>query len=182
MDTVWAKALVMKYGYLAVLMGSLVEGETVIIAAAFCASQNLLSITAVLAISFLGSMFSDQLLFQLGRHYQGFVKRTHLGAVGKVKNKIARLLKTKPDWLLFTFRFIPGIRVATPIVVGMHDFSVKRFTIINIIAAAIWAVTMCGFGYFAGVYAQDQTSIVQYIIIGMAAIAYMGLIYTISRV
>jgi membrane protein DedA with SNARE-associated domain len=59
--------LLADHGYLAVLIGSLLEGETILVLAGFAAHQGHLSLPLVLAIAFVGGTFGDQIFFWLGR-------------------------------------------------------------------------------------------------------------------
>ena len=59
--------LLADYGYLAVFVGSLLEGETVLVLAGFAAHQGYLSLPLVLAVAFVGGTLGDQIFFWLGR-------------------------------------------------------------------------------------------------------------------
>ena len=60
--------LVSHYGYFAVAMGCLLEGETVLLTAGFAAHRGMLGLWPVLGIAFVASALGDQIFFQLGRH------------------------------------------------------------------------------------------------------------------
>ena len=62
--------LVSHYGYIAVAVGCLLEGETVLLTAGFAAHRGMLDLPAVLAVAFVASALGDQIFFQLGRHPQ----------------------------------------------------------------------------------------------------------------
>jgi membrane protein DedA with SNARE-associated domain len=47
-------------------------------------------------------------------------------------------------------RFVYGVRVAGPIIVGSSGLSPKRFAFWNVISAAIWSVISCSAGYLLG--------------------------------
>ena len=65
MDTLWQ--FVTQYGYWAVVLGGLVEGETLLILAGFAARLGHLDLLAVMAVGAFMGAFSDVLLFSLGR-------------------------------------------------------------------------------------------------------------------
>lgn len=148
------KDFVINYGYLAVFLGSLVEGESIIITAAICAAHGLLSISKVTFIAFFGTIVADQLLFYAGIKYgKWLLSKDHF--LLKYSSIIKTFLQKYPNTLLLTFRFVPGIRILTPIVVGIHNFSQARFTVLNLVSAVIWAVASCGAGYFFGAQILD---------------------------
>mgnify|MGYP000031125615 CR=1 FL=1 len=55
------------YGYLAVLLGTLLEGETVLLAAGFACHQGLLDWRLVAVLAVLGATLGDQSAFLVGR-------------------------------------------------------------------------------------------------------------------
>ena len=65
MDTLWQ--FVTQYGYWAVVLGGLVEGDTLLILAGFAARLGHLDLLAVMAVGAFMEARSDVLLFSLGR-------------------------------------------------------------------------------------------------------------------
>ena len=63
-------AFVISYGYLAVFLGTLLEGETILLSAGFAANRGLLYWPLVVAVAFAGATLGDQIAFLLGR-WQG---------------------------------------------------------------------------------------------------------------
>jgi membrane protein DedA with SNARE-associated domain len=59
--------LLADYGYLAVFVGCLLEGETILLLAGFAAHQGHLSLPVVLAVAFVGGAVGDQVFFWTGR-------------------------------------------------------------------------------------------------------------------
>ena len=63
---------VANYGYLAVFIGTLLEGETILVAAGFAAYRGLLDLPSVVLVAIVGGTLGDQTAFQLGR-WKGMV-------------------------------------------------------------------------------------------------------------
>lgn len=147
-------------GYIVVLFGSFVEGETVVLTAGFLAYKGYLSLPVIMVIAFAGSLLADQLLFYIGRFYgPNLIERKP-----KIKEKserVFRLLHKYNIGFILSFRFIYGIRVASPLIIGASGISIKRFTILNFIAAVIWSVISCTAGYLLGYFFADD---VEYIL------------------
>ena len=59
-------ALIAGYGYLAVFLGTLFEGETVLLAAGFAAHRGLLAWPLVVAVAFVGYSFGVAMTALLG--------------------------------------------------------------------------------------------------------------------
>lgn len=154
----------MNWGYLAVFLGSLIEGESVILTASFLASQGYLSIFKVTGVAFIGTLMADQLLFLAGVWGGRRIVKRH-EKIEAAAQRAFRLLHKYQTVFILSFRFIYGIRIVSPIVIGMSGIPLKRFAILNLIAAAVWAVVSCSFGYFLGVFVLDYLSLPQKILL-----------------
>lgn len=141
--------LVAQYGYLAVFVGALVEGETMLVIAGFAAHQGYLSLPWVVALALCGGVLGDQACFLLGRRYGA----TLLARFPQLQPGIARvdlLLQRYHAWLIIGTRFMYGLRIAGPITIGMSRFPAWRFAALNLIGAALWAPLVAGAGYLFG--------------------------------
>ena len=146
--------LVEDFGYVAILIGTFFEGETILLVGAFAAHQGLLRIEYVILIAFIGSFAGDQFWYLLGRRYgrQQLVRRPWLA--DRVA-RISRVLEKYPTLFILGFRFVWGIRNVAPVAIALSDIPPRRFLVLNIIAAAIWAVAggLAGFLFGAAVEA-----------------------------
>jgi membrane protein DedA with SNARE-associated domain len=64
-------ALIAHSGYAAVLVGTFLEGETVLVLAGIAAHRGYLDLPLVIGAAFLDTLFGDQLYFFLGRRHAG---------------------------------------------------------------------------------------------------------------
>jgi membrane protein DedA with SNARE-associated domain len=141
--------IIMEYGYLAVFIGTFLEGETILLVAGFAAYEGYLELPLVITAAFCGSLFGDQLYFFLGR-YNG---QALLARFKSWEPRIARfrkLMDRHNTWFILIFRFLYGLRTPAPFAIGLSSVSIKKFVLLNIISAAIWAVTLGILGYFFG--------------------------------
>jgi membrane protein DedA with SNARE-associated domain len=141
--------LILTYGYAAVAIGSFIEGETVLVLGGFAANRGYLELPWVIVTAFLGALFGDQLYFYLGRikGRSAIEKHPHW----KTKSQYAlELLHKNQVWLILGFRFIYGMRIVTPFLIGASNVSPIRFLVLNIIGASLWSVTIGVLGYLFG--------------------------------
>ena len=141
--------LLQSYGYLALLVGTFLEGETIVIIAGFLAQQELLSPYLIALCAFCGSVTSDQLMFILGR-WKGLEIIQRFSSMEKKVAKATRLLSRYETPLILGFRFIYGVRNVTPILMGLSGVNHVKFLALNVIGAAIWAVSFTAAGYYFG--------------------------------
>ncbi|MBM3633471.1 MAG: DedA family protein [Alphaproteobacteria bacterium] len=142
------------WGYIAVFLGSLVEGESVILVACFMAHLGYLSLTKIMIIAFCGTLFADQALYYVGRYYgQAIIQKFH--RLHAPANRAFKLLHSWDIWFILSFRFIWGIRTISPIVIGSSGISPQRYTPLNILAAVIWTLISCIGGYMLSGVIED---------------------------
>ena len=143
--------LVIKYGYLMVLIGSMIEGEFIILLASKYSADGLLNIYIVFIMVLLGSVITDQLFFILGYKYgRNIIERFFSIRMKNFADKIIRIAKDHETLYSLSFRFILGIRTISPLVLGMTNMSKRKFTILNIIAGLVWSAITCISGYKIG--------------------------------
>jgi membrane protein DedA with SNARE-associated domain len=147
--------LIQQYAYVAVLLGTFVEGESIALLGGFLAHGGYLDLTFVIVVSFIGSFCGDQTAYWLGRRY---------GSRWKPKSPVLQrrmahaeaLLHRYQIPVLLGFRFVYGIRNATPFVAGsITRIPVLRFIALNAAGAAIWATSIPILGYYFGHTAES---------------------------
>lgn len=143
------ESIIVTYGYPAVLVGTFLEGETVLLIGGLAAHLGYLSLPGVLGTAFAGSLLGDQTAFYLGRRFGGRLmeKRPRLRArVARVHDLTARF---RTD-IALGFRFVYGMRNIVPFTMGMGPISTARFLVLNIIGAALWVAVIGTGGYLFG--------------------------------
>lgn len=169
--------LVGTYGYIAVFIGTLLEGETLLIAAGFAAHQGLLDWRVVILVAMTGATMGDQLAFFLGR-WKGALLINRFPSLAKHKAEIDTLLARYDALFILTIRFIYGLRIAGPLIMGASRMHTLRFATFNIIGAALWALLITGLGFVFGLAVNALLSDVKRIEeIGVIAILVIGLLF-----
>ena len=141
--------LVTHYGYLALLIGTFLEGETILIIGGLLAHRGYLELPYVIASAFAGTLFGDQLYFYIGRiRGKKFIDSR---PVWQAKSRrVFRLLEKHQVLLILGFRFIYGIRTVTPFVLGSSGISPLRYLLLNICGALLWAMAVGVLGFYFG--------------------------------
>lgn len=143
------QSFVENYGYLAILIGTFFEGETILILGGLAAHLGYLQLPWVIVAAFAGSLVGDQLYFVLGRrHGQSWLgRRPHWQLRSE---RVLSLLERHQALLILGFRFLYGLRTVTPFVIGMSSVPARRFVVLNIIGALLWAIVVGLLGYLFG--------------------------------
>jgi len=154
------------WGYVAVFLGSMIEGESVIFIAGFFAHEGYLSLPKIIVVSFTGTLFADQALYFVGRHYgKSFIDR--FPSFRPRADRAFNLLKQYDNIFILSFRFIYGIRIISPVIIGASGVSVKRFMLLNLIAAVIWSVGSCVAAYFFAHLVLEYLHLFPKVILGL---------------
>ncbi|PKL38418.1 MAG: DedA family protein [Spirochaetae bacterium HGW-Spirochaetae-1] len=143
------ETIVQHFGYPAIILGSFLEGETILVVGGFAAHRGYLSLPLVMACAFAGSFIGDQIYFFIGRK-KGLVYLEKKPAAREKIERFQALLERYNTIIILAFRFLYGLRTVAPFTIGLSSVSAKRFFILNMISALVWAVTVGGLGYFFG--------------------------------
>ena len=143
------EAFLSQYGPIGVFLGAAFEGQTAVIVGGLLARQHILALWVVLVSAAAGSGIIDHLLFVAGRRFRShrWVRRaTEQAAFARALGFIERF----PISYTLTFRFIFGLRLASPVAIGVSQVPTWRFTVLNIAGAVIWAGAFAGAGFIFG--------------------------------
>ncbi len=137
------------YGLLAVLLGTFVEGEAVLVLAGLAAHRGYLPLPAVIVVGILGTLLGDQLYFYLGRrHGLAFLARRP-GWKPRVAGA-RNFLDRHHVVFILGYRVLYGLRTISPFAVGMSDVRLWRFLLLDATSALVWSVAVTLLGYSVG--------------------------------
>jgi membrane protein DedA with SNARE-associated domain len=177
--------IVAQYGYPAIIVGTFLEGETILIVAGFAAHQGYLKLSLVILAAFIGSFAGDLLYFFLGRRKgRPFLQRRPAWRIQAAR--VERLLDLHGTWIMLGFRFMYGLRTVTPFVIGISGISSSRFVTLNAAGALVWAMTIGCLGFSFGVVAEtvllNVRRIEVWIVLGILGVgAAVWVIYFLRR-
>lgn len=127
-----------EYGYVILFLWSILEGETGLIMAGVMSHTGDMQYLLAVFVAGLGGFAGDQLYFYIGRFNKGLIQRK----LHKQRRKfaIAHLLLKKYGWpIIFIQRYLYGLRTVIPMSIGITKYSAKRFALINLLSAWVWA-------------------------------------------
>ncbi len=154
-------ALLTAIGYPALFLGTLLEGETVLLVAGFLVHQGYLHPLTAWLVALAGGTAGDQLFYFLGlRHANRVIAKLppHLRwPAGFARTLVAR----HPTFVLLTMRFLVGMRMLLPALCGAARIPARRFVAFNVATAALWAAFFLVLGYLFGEAAKPVLKRVQ---------------------
>lgn len=164
--------LIETHGYWLLAADSLLEGETILVLAGFAVRRGYLYLFAVLGIASVAGFLGDQFYFWLGRRH-GPAVLARWPSVALQSDRIYRLVDRYPAAVIIGIRFVYGLRIAGPVVIGMSPISGYRFVLLNALGAVLWACLVAGIGWVFGHAAEFALGEIQHIegwlLFGLAA-------------
>lgn len=169
------------YGYLAILIGTFLEGETILILAGFAAHRGYLELIWVILAAFTGTLAGDQLFFFIGRRHSQTLLKWRPAWQPKVE-KAERLINNHQILVILGFRFVYGMRTVTPFALGIAGVPARLFVPLNIIGALVWATVFGSAGYLFGkVLEHNLGTLKRFEVAVMLGIVSVGAIFWLVR-
>lgn len=141
--------LLHKFGYLAVFVGTFLEGETILVMAGFFAERGYLEIVLVVITAMFGAFSGHVFWFWLGRRHglkilDRFPKmKTHFG-------KGIRMFERYGAPAIFITQWLYGLRITAAVIIGISQISTIKFLVYEAISCFAWAIVIGGAGYYFG--------------------------------
>ncbi len=173
--------LVEHFGYLAVLIGGFVEGETMVLLGGLAAHRGYLDLRTVIAVATTGTLFGNQLYFQLGRT-RGAAMLDRKPHWRPRAERVLELARRHQTLVVLAYRFVLGVRTVTPFVLGMSGVSRMRFTLLDVLSTVVWALAVGGSGYVLGSTLESMLPhLRRYELAVFAAVAGLGALTWLLR-
>jgi membrane protein DedA with SNARE-associated domain len=165
-------SMLQQYGYLALFVGAVLEGESVLVLAGFAAHQGSLHLPLVIFCAAAGGLLGDQIFFAVGRLFGQRLVRRYKALASKI-DKVDDLISRYPSGLIIGVRFLYGLRIAGPVAIGMASISWLRFAALNLVGAVLWASIVGGIGYVFG-------DVIKTMFAGMHEASIVGILLSIA--
>lgn len=137
--------LLIRYGLIAVLVGSAFEGDVTLILAGVVAHLGIFAFPMAVLAGAVGSLAGDTAWYALGR-FRGpkFRQGRFYRRVGPT---IERLAEQLGPWQLLAARFVYGTKSASMIFWGLHGLGFRRFLLIDAVGCVLGSLVFTTLGY-----------------------------------
>lgn len=137
------------YGYIGLFLYSFGGGFIALLAAGVLSYMGKMDLTTSIAIAFTANALGDMLLFYMAR-YQ---KTMMMDGLRKHRRKLALshiMMKKYGSGIILIQKFVYGIKTLIPIAIGLTKYDMKKFAILNVFSAAVWALVVGLGSYYSG--------------------------------
>lgn len=124
--------------YLAIALGTCLEGETVLLTASALSAKSLLSFHFVVFAAAIGAFIGDQAVFLLGRYARNPLFR-YFPSLEERTRKIRSQIQLHERTLGCTLRFMYGLRTPGLVALGIGRLRWLEFAFLDGLSATIWA-------------------------------------------
>ena len=134
----------------AVVFGFLLPGSSILFSAGLvAASEENVSISALLILIFMAAFFGNQVGFVLGRALgRSYLSKRKSPGLQKVILKCERFYEKSGWWSVVAARFIPWVRTFVPPIAGAAKMPYYQFLTANVLGALAWGVGITLAGYY----------------------------------
>ncbi|MBZ7954351.1 DedA family protein [Campylobacter sp. W0018] len=137
------------WGYLILFCWSILEGELGLILAGVAAHDGKMDVILAIFVAGLGGFVGDQIYFYIGRYNKKYIQKKLRSQ--RRKFAVAHLLLQRFGWpIIFIQRYMYGFRTIIPMSIGITRYSSKKFAIINLLSAWIWATITILLAWYFG--------------------------------
>jgi membrane protein DedA with SNARE-associated domain len=171
------ETLLEQFGYLAVFVGTFLEGEAILVAAGFFAAGGYLDVVWVTVVAFFGAYAGHIFWFWLGRaHGVRLLDRypkmkRHFGKGIRVFERYGAAAIIITQWLY-------GLRITCAVIIGMSRISIVKFLLYEAASVGAWAVVITALGYYFGRAIQTVLGRVEHVEkYGLIAIVLAGVAF-----
>lgn len=106
---------------------------------------QILTLWQIMPLAFIGALLGDHVGFYIGLHVGPRLHQFRLAQ--RYRKQMERgeqlILRYGPS-TIFIGRFIPAIRSLLPAMLGISGFAPARYSLLDIIACALWSVALAG--------------------------------------
>lgn len=173
--------LLIRYGLVAVLIGSAFEGDFSLILAGVVAHLGIFPFAQAVAAGAIGSLVGDSIWYGFGR-FRGpkFREGKLYRRVGPTINRLAKRLG---PWELLAARFVYGTKAASMLFWGLHGLSLPRFLLIDTIGCVLGSLVFTSIGYLVSGSATVLLGKVHRVQLWLLGVVLVGavIVYLINR-
>lgn len=143
------EAFLDQYGYLALMLGTYLEGETAILVASALIYRGVFSFPVTVLAAFAGAFIGDWIYYVIGRINGQYFLARRPALEAKVR-PVTDFFNRHRIPILFSYRFYYGLRVMIPLVIGMSGLRPLPFLFYSTATGLLWASSVSLTGYWIG--------------------------------
>jgi membrane protein DedA with SNARE-associated domain len=143
------EAFIAQYGYIAIAVGTFLEGETTVLLGGIFSKLGYMKIERVMLWAFAGTLAGDCTFFLLGK----LLKRNIIERYAFLRSKVPlanRIMRRYGNHIIFFVRFFVGVRGIILSLLGCTDIRKRTFLLYSTLSSLLWSILVGLIGYSFG--------------------------------
>ena len=138
-----------QYGYVALFVGTFLEGEAVLVLAGLLAYSNYLSLPWVITVAFFGSYIGHLFYYGLGR-WKGKGLLLKIERFERNYFKVQSFMDKYGGLSVLVAQFLYGTRLIAAVGFGVMAMRFRKYALLQFLVSLLWAGLVGGLGYLFG--------------------------------
>lgn len=138
-----------QYGYVALFVGTFLEGETVLIIAGLLAYSSYLDLSWVITVAFVGSYIGHLFWYGLGR-WKGKELLLKIERFERNYFKVQSFVDKYGGLSILVAQFLYGTRMIAAVGFGVMAMRFRKYALLQFLVSILWAGVIGGLGYLFG--------------------------------
>lgn len=163
------------------VFGTFTPGTLMLLMVGLIASQGQISLALVVIFATIGGVIGDSAGYYLGKYgsrfikdNEGILKTSHLEQGQVFFNKHG-------GKSVFIGRFVGPLRPIIPLIAGMIKMNFKRYIVLNVTSAFLWAFLYVNLGYYFGHQIKFIDSVISRVGLIASLVVVTGVVYVFYR-
>lgn len=164
-------------------LGFFLPGDSLLLTAGIVASYTPMNLPLLILAVIIAGIAGDNVNYMIGKRTGPRIFKKEDGIVFHKDNllKAESFYKIHGRKTVIIARFIPVIRSCAPLVAGAGKMPRKQFVIYNAIGATLWGISITLLGYWLGTRIPGLEDYVEYLLVGLVALSFIGACVQILR-
>ncbi len=168
--------ILISYGYKALFVWSIMEGEIGLMLAGWLAHRSeVFTYEGIILVAVAGALIGDTSVFLTGRIFEKKAKEW-LELHPEKRRQADYWIGTWGAFIIVFERFIYGTHIPVLLTFGMSGYSFFRFLLFDLIGIVLWAFTFVSLGYYFGERAIEFMLLIQKNLLPLLFIALIAVI------
>ncbi len=165
------------------LFGFFFPGDTLLFLTGILAASGQFSIALAIGVIVGSAVAGGQAGYYIGKKFgpKIFKKPDSILFKKEYIQKSEKFYKKHGGKTIVLARFVPMVRTFAPVVAGVSNMNIKKYTIYNIIGGVLWGFSITLTGYYFGSKIPNIDKIVLPIVFSMMVLSFTPTIYHILK-
>lgn len=169
------------WGYIALFLYSFGGGFVGLIFAGVLSYAGDLNIYISILVAGVSNFLGDQFLFFLARKNKNYAKDMMKNSGRKIAF-VHILMRKYGSFVIFIQKYIYGVKTLVPLAMGLTKYSAVKFSILNALAAALWACVIGYLSFTAGEYILSLSEDFKYVGLVTVVLIILAVVFFLKKI